>query len=281
MKKDAYYFSHDSNAHDDPKIVELIDALGLEGYGIFWILIETLRQEADFKYPLKLVKSIAKRYGTSEEKVKAVVGGYTLFDHDETHFWSPSLCRRMAEREEIRLIAAAAGIRSGEVRKAKALLLKAGSTDVEQMLNGRSTDVEQGKERKGKENKGNTKVNKGNTKVNTKDKESTDQSKKRYGQFQNVALLDIEYEKLVNNLTEPLALDYIERLSEWKKSTGKIKKDDYATILTWYRRDGQGARYPTRSAAPAPAAAPAKSNLGNAADIINLINGDQDNGKHN
>ena len=42
MSKDAYYFSHDSNAKDDPKCMVLIDQLGLEGYGIFWVLIETL-----------------------------------------------------------------------------------------------------------------------------------------------------------------------------------------------------------------------------------------------
>ena len=33
MKKDAYYFSHDSNAQDDPKCMLLIDQLGMEGYG--------------------------------------------------------------------------------------------------------------------------------------------------------------------------------------------------------------------------------------------------------
>ena len=36
-KKDAYYFSHYSNAKDDFKCMLLIEELGLEGYGIFWI----------------------------------------------------------------------------------------------------------------------------------------------------------------------------------------------------------------------------------------------------
>lgn len=34
MSKDAYYFTHDSNAKDDPKCALLIDQLGMEGYGI-------------------------------------------------------------------------------------------------------------------------------------------------------------------------------------------------------------------------------------------------------
>ena len=45
MAKDAYYFSHDSNAKDDPKCMLLIEELQLEGYGIYWILIEVLREQ--------------------------------------------------------------------------------------------------------------------------------------------------------------------------------------------------------------------------------------------
>ena len=45
MKKDAYYFPHDSNATEDPKMMLLIDELGMEGYGIFWMLLEALRNQ--------------------------------------------------------------------------------------------------------------------------------------------------------------------------------------------------------------------------------------------
>ncbi len=55
MAKDAYYFSHDSNAKDDPKCMLLIEELQLEGYGIYWVLIETLREQENFKYPLKMI----------------------------------------------------------------------------------------------------------------------------------------------------------------------------------------------------------------------------------
>lgn len=57
MSKDAYYFTHDSNAKDDPKCALLIDQLGMEGYGIYWMLIEVLRDQPDhnsfFCNPLK------------------------------------------------------------------------------------------------------------------------------------------------------------------------------------------------------------------------------------
>ena len=49
MKKEAYYFSHDANAKDDPKILQLRMHLGWEGYGLFWGLIELLRNQPDYR----------------------------------------------------------------------------------------------------------------------------------------------------------------------------------------------------------------------------------------
>ena len=95
--KDAYYFSHDSNAKDDPKCVLLIEQLGLEGYGIFWVLIETLRDQPEYKYPLALIPALARRYNTTSEKMKTVVSQYGLFEitPEGEFFFSESLCRRM------------------------------------------------------------------------------------------------------------------------------------------------------------------------------------------
>lgn len=95
--KDAYYFSHDSNAKDDPKCVLLIEQLGLEGYGIFWVLIETLRDQPEYKYPLALIPALARRYNTTSEKMKTVVMQYGLFSITEEgeFFFSESLNRRM------------------------------------------------------------------------------------------------------------------------------------------------------------------------------------------
>lgn len=78
-KKDAYYFSHDSNAKDDFKCMLLIEEIGLEGYGIFWILVETLREQESYKYPLKLLPSLARKYNTTLAKMRVVVLNYGLF----------------------------------------------------------------------------------------------------------------------------------------------------------------------------------------------------------
>jgi DnaD/phage-associated family protein len=99
MSKDAYYFSHDSNAKDDPKCVLMIEQLGLEGYGIFWVLIETLREQPSYKYPMSLIPALARRFNTTAEKVKTVISGYELFEVDDKQFFSLSLIERMKKLE--------------------------------------------------------------------------------------------------------------------------------------------------------------------------------------
>jgi hypothetical protein len=102
MAKDAYYFSHDSNAKDDPKCTLLIEQLGLEGYGIYWILIEVLRDQPDYKYPIALIPALARKYNTTAEKTKTVINGYGLFVVDERDFFSNSLLDRMGKYTEKR-----------------------------------------------------------------------------------------------------------------------------------------------------------------------------------
>lgn len=100
LKKDAYYFSHDANAQDDPKCMILIDQLGMEGYGIFWALIEKLRSEKDYKLPFAIIPSLARRWGTSKEKVETVVKIYGLFAIEDDDFFSARLIRSMSEKSE-------------------------------------------------------------------------------------------------------------------------------------------------------------------------------------
>ena len=110
MPKDAYYFPHDSNAKDDPKCVLLIEQLGMEGYGIYWMLIETLREQPDYTYPVANIPALGKRYNTTAEKVKTVVCNYGLFTvKDDKIFFSDSLNRRMLVLEEKRAKRSEAG----------------------------------------------------------------------------------------------------------------------------------------------------------------------------
>ena len=129
------YFSHDSNAKDDPKCMLLIEQLGLEGYGIYWVLIELLRDQPENKYPIALIGAIARRYNTTAEKVKTVVYNYDLFTIIDNMFFSDSLNARMLIVNSKSKQASLAGKKSAEKRA----LSSGRSTDVQRESNGRST----------------------------------------------------------------------------------------------------------------------------------------------
>jgi hypothetical protein len=100
MPKEAYYFSHDANAQDDPKCMLLIDQMGMEGYGIFWALIERLRNETNYILPLNICNALAKRWGTSREKIETVIKNYGLFILENEHFFSNRLKDSMNLKSE-------------------------------------------------------------------------------------------------------------------------------------------------------------------------------------
>lgn len=42
LSKPLEYFKHDTNAHEDEKILDLVDEGGLAWYGLYWLLVEHL-----------------------------------------------------------------------------------------------------------------------------------------------------------------------------------------------------------------------------------------------
>lgn len=86
MKK-SYWFEHDYNAANDAKILFLRQQLGMEGYGIYWFVVEQLVQSGG-KLPLKIIPVIAMQSQTQESKVSAIITGYELFQIEDDHFFS-------------------------------------------------------------------------------------------------------------------------------------------------------------------------------------------------
>lgn len=158
--REAVYFSHDSNAKDDPKCMLLIDQLGLEGYGAFWILVEILREQPGYRCPISLLPILAKRYNITAAKLETVVRSFGLFViAEDSFFFSTSLNKRMEamdwKKEQKRL----AGIASGEARRLKSISQYSGNQDDdscnEQYSNSVRTELEQNEQKKRKENKRN------------------------------------------------------------------------------------------------------------------------------
>lgn len=123
MTKEAYYFSHDANARNDVKIVKLRRVLGLEGYAIYFCLIEILREQKDHKLPLASVSDIAFDLRTSEEKINGVISGFDLFLIEENKFFSARLLRSMGSYNEKRLKLSESGKKGNEIRWGQQTLL--------------------------------------------------------------------------------------------------------------------------------------------------------------
>lgn len=110
MSKEAYYFSHDANARHDPKILALRSEYGVKGYGIYWIIIEMLREQEGYKLPLKkyIFNAIAmqvqcKDFAKEDAKVfvEDCINEFELFVSDAEFFWSNSLLKRMGKKQDL------------------------------------------------------------------------------------------------------------------------------------------------------------------------------------
>ena len=100
MKNKSYYFSHDYNAANDTKVLFLRHQLGMEGYGIYWFIIERLA-DAGGKLPLELIPVLAMQMQSTDIKVKGVIMQFDLFRIDEGEFWSERLNDHLGLRAKL------------------------------------------------------------------------------------------------------------------------------------------------------------------------------------
>jgi hypothetical protein len=143
MQKDAYYFPHFCNARHDRKIKRLRKELGLEGYGIYFMLLETLREQQDLMYPIEDIDLLAEEFGTSEQKIRVVICNYELFQLDiEQKFFSPKMLIYLEPYFKMKNQRREAGLKSAAQR-----VINDRSTTVEQPFN----KVKESKEKESKE----------------------------------------------------------------------------------------------------------------------------------
>ena len=97
MKK--LYFSHDFNAHTDPKIERLIFNEGWQAYGLYWAIVEKLAQ-AGGKLHLNY-KCISFVLHTKPDFIKKIVEDYELFIIQDGFFWSERLLNHFQKVKSI------------------------------------------------------------------------------------------------------------------------------------------------------------------------------------
>jgi hypothetical protein len=98
MSRSTYYFPHDFNARNDPKLQKLLMKMGQEGKGIYWDLVEMLYEQNGY-LPTSECETYAFQLRTTYDSITTVIHSFGLFKMDDDKFWSESVLRRLDERK--------------------------------------------------------------------------------------------------------------------------------------------------------------------------------------
>ena len=98
--KETFYLKHDYNSRNDERVLKLRSNLGIEGYGIFWMILEKLAESSEGRLKLEDIDSIAFELHSDSKRTTDVVQGYNLFQTDNVYFWSNRLMSDLEERNE-------------------------------------------------------------------------------------------------------------------------------------------------------------------------------------
>lgn len=88
------YFSHDTKARSDSKLVSLAMRQGMEGLGVYWCIVEML-YENDGKMMRTECERIAYELRTHSDCINSVIYEHELFQWDDLYFWSNSVLNRL------------------------------------------------------------------------------------------------------------------------------------------------------------------------------------------
>lgn len=106
--KDAYFFPHDINARNDPKILAMRSVYGSQGYAWYFMILEILREQPDYKLKLNdfTITILAGQCQTKTQKMSVFVEQccttYQLLTNSNNELYSDSLIRRMRKVDEKR-----------------------------------------------------------------------------------------------------------------------------------------------------------------------------------
>ena len=246
--RDTFYFPHEYNAKDDPKCERLIWEMGMEGYGIFWALLEVLRVQPDYTYPLANIPIVAYKYRADVDKMRRVVLDFDLFTIVEDKiFFSNGLLNRMRPMDEARNIARESG------KKGAAKRWKNGVENRDPNRVQIATPI--GPLMASKVNKSKVKESKGDCKGEPTNAEGNDTSvttsadKPRRGTTKRTAFVVPSLQEVKDYISEKGYTVDAQRFIDFYESKGwmigKNKMKDWrAAIRTWTRRPDETPKQP-------------------------------------
>lgn len=171
MGRDVYYFSHDVNASNDPKIIVMKELCGVIAYAWWWILIEQLAVQEDYKLPMDKItftglgiafgmkqneaNSSSNEANVSKTKqaeafINLLINECELLETDGEYFWSPSLVRRNLLRKNKQVEISRKRSEAGRLGGLKSAEQR---SKTKQML--QANEANEANQAKGKERKGN------------------------------------------------------------------------------------------------------------------------------
>lgn len=197
MPKDTFYFSHDYNARNDEKIKRLIRKHGMQGYGVFWSIVEDLYNNAN---ALRTdYEGIAYDLRSDSEIIASVINDFDLFIFKGDFFGSNSVQERLDQRNN----------KSESARKSASYRWD-NANAMQTQSEGNAKKERKGKEIKGKEIK---------------------ENKVLYRK--NISLLEKEHTTLVAEYGTEQVEKLYDYLSAYKIEKSYKTKSDYLTIKRW------------------------------------------------
>ena len=124
------FFSHDSNARNSDKLIPLRMKHGAEGYGVYFMILERLRDEPSYM-SVKDYNMIAFDLRVSSGLIRSVIEDFGLFSftEDGERFYSEGFLKRMSIKDAKSEIRKTAGTKGAEKRWGKTKIPNATEND--------------------------------------------------------------------------------------------------------------------------------------------------------
>lgn len=104
MPKETFWFKHDYNARNDEKILELRAEFGAEGYGIYWMLIESMAETDYGGAKATLIGGLSHSYNVPKQKLMDLIQFATnvgLFYEEDGYIFSKRIVAHKMMRKEM------------------------------------------------------------------------------------------------------------------------------------------------------------------------------------
>ena len=235
MIKDAFYFPHDANARRDPKLVRLRIKAGWKAIGLYWALIEILREQPTYSLAESddLIPLLCLEMNIEDDEAKtfiALLDKLALIDRDEGDIFSPSLIRRMKEIDGRRSVMSDLAKHRWEKQMRLAHAGRMQEGDATRITEGDAQAMHKGKESKGKQSK------------EKKGREAIPIDAKMVFEYMKELRSDLADQKLKQ---EALAFFDHHAQRNWiPKGASKQMSDWRAAVRTWFRKAIEFAKLP-------------------------------------